>query len=155
MPGPRDTPGLPAPPPLVFLGGLLLGGVLEAFFPTDAPAWWVRVLVAVAGLGGGYLLAGRALRSFASVGTTPNPFEPSTAIATGGPYRFTRNPMYLGMALAYVGLAFAIGILWALAALPVVLLVIDRVIIKREERYLKARFGEQYLAYKRRVRRWL
>src|SRR5690606_23485350 len=108
VPGPRDTPGLPAPPPLVFLGGLLLGGVLEAFFPTDSPAWWVRVLVAVAGLGGGYLLAGRALRSFASVGTTPNPFEPSTAIATGGPYRFTRNPMYLGMALAYVGLAFAI-----------------------------------------------
>jgi protein-S-isoprenylcysteine O-methyltransferase Ste14 len=155
VPSRGDTPGLPAPPPLIFIAGLLVGGVLEAIFPTDSPAWWVRGLVGVVGLGGAYLLAGRALRSFATVDTSPNPFEPTTAIATDGPYRFTRNPMYLGMTLAYIGLTFAIGILWALAVLPVVLLIIDRLVIAREERYLEARFGDEYRAYKRRVRRWL
>lgn len=151
----RDTPGLPAPPPFIFIAGLVVGGLLEVFFPTGAPAWWIRVLAGVGGFLGFYALAGAALRSFAKVGTSSNPFEPTTALATDGPYRFTRNPMYVGMTIFYIGLAIAIGIPWAFAVLPFVLIVIDRLVIAREEPYLEARFGEDYREYKRRVRRWL
>lgn len=155
MAGQRDTPGLPAPPPFIYLAGLLAGGLVEIFLPTADPAWWLRVLAAIAGGAGFWVLGGRALASFAKVGTSPNPFEPASALATDGPYRFTRNPMYVGMAVFYVGLALAIGILWALALFPIVLLTIDRAVIAREERYLEARFGDPYRTYKQQVRRWL
>jgi len=81
--------------------------------------------------------------------------SPATALVTTGPYRYTRNPMYLGLAFLYAGIALAFGLLWALAALPVVLLVVDRVVIPPEERHLEAQFGDEYRAYKSRVRRWI
>lgn len=72
-----------------------------------------------------------------------------------GPYRFIRNPQYLGIAFLYIALAFAFGVTWALAFLPVVLLIVDRFVIAREESYLEGRFGAAYREYKARVRRWL
>ena len=83
------------------------------------------------------------------------PMKPTTALVTSGPYRVTRNPMYVGMAFLYAGLALSLGVIWALALLPAVLLMVDRLVIAREERYLEAKFGEEYRDYKRRVRRWL
>ena len=74
---------------------------------------------------------------------------------TTGPYRFTRNPAYLGMALTYVGIALLSSAVWVLLPLPLVLAVIDRGVIAREERYLQRKFGEEYLSYKRTVRRWV
>jgi protein-S-isoprenylcysteine O-methyltransferase Ste14 len=154
-PAPGDTPGLPAPPPLFYLAGLIAGGALEIFFPLDAPPGWLRILVGVVGIVGAVALLRSALRTFESVGTTPDPFQPSRALAVSGPYRFTRNPMYVGMAILYIGLAFALGLVWALILLPLILVAIDRLVIAREEPYLERRFGEPYLAYKRQVRRWL
>ncbi len=92
--------------------------------------------------------------------TEPHPHAdgavaPSSALVTSGPYRFTRNPMYLGMASLYAGIALAFGLLWSLALLLVVLVVIDRGVIAREERYLERRFGDEYRLYKQQVRRWL
>ena len=75
--------------------------------------------------------------------------RPTTAIVERGPYRFTRNPMYLAMAFAYVGLSLLFNNLWALALLPAVLLVIDVFVIRREERYLIAKFGDSYAAVPR------
>ena len=87
--------------------------------------------------------------------TPVNPTRPATRLVTDGPYRFTRNPMYLGMAGAYIGIAVATGVLWALALLPVVVILMDRLVIPREERHLAQTFGEEYERYRGRVRRWL
>jgi protein-S-isoprenylcysteine O-methyltransferase Ste14 len=151
----RDISGVIAPPPFVFLAGLAVGFGLEALLPgssvPDALAWI---------LGGVLLLAGLALlfsfeRSFMQKKTPANPWRPTTAIATDGPYRLTRNPAYVGMALVYVGIALLSQALWVLVPLPFVLAIIDRGVIAREERYLERKFGQEYLDYKGRVRRWV
>lgn len=87
--------------------------------------------------------------------TPVSPAQASTALVTDGPYRFTRNPMYMGMACAYAGAAVAAAVLWALAFLPVVLLAVDRLVIPREERHLARAFGAEYDRYRGHVRRWL
>ena len=151
----EDTAGVVAPPPLVFLAGLIVGFALEALLPgVDLPGlveWGLGSLLVVAGLG--LLLTFNA--SFSRKGTAVEPWKPTTAIVTTGPYRLTRNPAYLGMALTYVGIAVLSSAVWVLLPLPVVLAVIDRGVIAREERYLERKFGEEYLAYKRTVRRWI
>ena len=150
-----QTAGVPFPPPLAYLAGLLIGVGLEVAFPVDPLPTVVTVVGAVAGIGGSLLLDVGAMQRFMRAGTPAIPFKPSTALVTSGPYRFTRNPMYLGMASLYVGLAFAFGLIWAFALLPVVVIVIDRLVIAREEPYLERLFGDEYLAYKGRVRRWI
>jgi protein-S-isoprenylcysteine O-methyltransferase Ste14 len=100
-------------------------------------------------------LDGSAMLRFRSARTSMVPMKPSTALVTSGPYLATRNPMYVGMAFLYAGLALLLGVIWSLAFLPAVLLMVDRFVIAREERYLEAKFGEEYRAYKGRVRRWL
>jgi protein-S-isoprenylcysteine O-methyltransferase Ste14 len=151
----QDTAGVVAPPPLIFLAGLVVGFGLEALLPgVDLPAWleWgVGGLLVVAGLG--LLMWFNTLFSRSS--TAVEPWKPTTTIVTGGPYRFTRNPAYLGMALTYIGIAVLSSAVWVLLPLPVVIAVIDRGVIAREERYLERKFGEEYLGYRRRVRRWI
>ena len=88
-------------------------------------------------------------------GTSVNPTEPTTVLVMDGPFKFTRNPLYLSLALFYAGVATLVNALWAMLMLPIVLLVINRGVIGREERYLERKFGEQYIQYKERVRRWL
>jgi protein-S-isoprenylcysteine O-methyltransferase Ste14 len=150
-----DTAGVIAPPPLIFLAGLAGGFVLEALLPgADLPAvveWGLGGLLVAAGLG--LLLWFNT--AFSRTGTPVEPWKPTTAIVTSGPYRFTRNPAYLGMALTYAGIALMSSALWVLVPLPVALAVIDRGVIAREERYLARKFGEEYLGYKRHVRRWV
>ena len=150
-----DSAGVVAPPPLVYLGGLAVGFGLEALLPSASLSGVVRWV-----LGGLVLLGGLALlasfnTAFTRKGTAVEPWKPTTAIVTTGPYRLTRNPAYLGMALVYVATALLAGSLWALVPLPFVLVVIDRAVIAREERYLERKFGPEYLDYKTRVRRWI
>lgn len=85
----------------------------------------------------------------------PEPWLPSTAIVTDGIYGFTRNPMYLAMTLVYVAMSLAVDSIVALLLLPLVLLAIRHAVIGREERYLEAKFGDEYRHYKASVRRWL
>ena len=151
----RDIAGVIAPPPLVFLAGLAVGFGLEALLPSaDLPGPLGPILGAVLILAGAALLLS-FVRAFEAGDTAVEPWRETTAIVTDGPYRFTRNPGYLGMALVYAGIALASECMWVLAPLPLVLAVIDRGVIAREERYLERKFGEDYLGYKRRVRRWL
>ena len=91
---------------------------------------------------------------FERVGTRVEPWRASTGIVESGPFRWTRNPMYLGMALNYAGLAIALDGPIALILLPVLLAIIQTQVIAREERYLEGKFGQAYLDYKARVRRW-
>lgn len=93
--------------------------------------------------------------SFARARTPILPFWPSRTLITAGPFRFSRNPLYLGLALAYAGIALGWGMLWPLLLLPVAVWIIARYVIRPEEAHLEAVFGERYRAYRRRVRRWL
>jgi protein-S-isoprenylcysteine O-methyltransferase Ste14 len=144
-----------APPPLVYLGGLGIGFGLEALLPSASLPDWLTCP-----LGGLMLLAGGGLaasfvRAFQRAGTPVKPAEPAAKLVTSGPYRLSRNPGYLGMALVYAGIAILSQALWALTMLVPTLMLIDRGVILREERYLSRKFGEEYASYRRRSRRWL
>ena len=150
-----DTSGVRIPPPVFYVAGFLIGVALELAFPIDGPPPAFAVVGALVGGALWLALDGAAMLFFRRAGTSMVPMNPTTALVTSGPYRFTRNPMYLGMAFLYIALALALGVIWALPFLPVVIAAVDRLVIAREEPYLEARFGEEYRAYKRRVRRWL
>lgn len=151
----RDTSGVRFPPPLIYVAGFLVGVALELAFPIGGLPLPLAIAAGVVGGGIWFWLDGSAMRRFQRAGTSMIPMRPSTALVASGPYRFTRNPMYLGMAALHAGLALALGVIWAVILLPLVLLAVDRLVIAREERYLERQFGDDYLAYKRRVRRWL
>jgi protein-S-isoprenylcysteine O-methyltransferase Ste14 len=148
----KDTPGVIAPPPLIALGAIALGLGIEEIWPIDGPrhlAGGIAVFLL------GFALAGWAMASFRRAGTNIQTRQPATTVVAAGPYRFTRNPIYIGMVVGILGVGLAAGSTWTmLMALPF-LVVIDRGVIAREERYLAAKFGEQYDAYRGRVRRWI
>jgi protein-S-isoprenylcysteine O-methyltransferase Ste14 len=153
--GSADSPGVRIPPPLFYLVGLVIGILMSVWIPSV----WVPLLISrtIGGLllGLGLILASSAVFLFRRIGTTIRPDQPSTSLATGGPYRFTRNPMYLSLALCYAGIAILNQSIWALLLLPLVLFVIQDKVIKREERHLGRCFGSEYTHYKSRVRRWI
>jgi len=152
-----DSAGVRFPPPFIYLGALLLGLAAERFLNLRSFGIDWRLLVAAGALlffpGAAVMLAAAGL--FRRLGTNVRPSRPTKLIATTGPYRWTRNPMYLGMALIYAGLAIALDGPIALALLPLVLVVIQTQVIAREERNLEAKFGDDYRRYKAEVRRWL
>ena len=113
-----------------------------------------RVLSAVLGLSW-LLLTTWSFRRFWASGTSVVPVRPTTALVIGGPYRLTRNPMYLGFLLLYVGVACWFGLVWPLLLAPVLVWVISVSVIGREERYLTRTFGDDYRRYQAHVRRWL
>lgn len=88
-------------------------------------------------------------------GTDPIPFNPTNRIVSHGLYRFSRNPMYIGFAFWTFGLATLVDSIWMLLAVPIGLVLIDLLVVRREEAYLERKFGEGYLEYKRQVRRWI
>ena len=146
---------MPVPPPLIYLAGFGGGLLLGLVAPPPEPPAALRVAGALGGVAALLALDTTAMRRFIRRGTPVNPARAARALVTDGPYRITRNPMYLGMACAYAGAALAADALWSLAVLPAVLLVVDRVVIAREERHLVARFGDEYARYRRSVRRWI
>ena len=152
----RDSAGVIAHPPVILLATFLVGLVLHlAFSVMLLPEGWVQLAVGmpILGLAGG--LTAWAARTMRRVETDISTATPTTAIATEGPYRFSRNPIYLAMAVLYVGLAISINALLILVLLPVFLAIISVGVIAREERYLGRKFGTEYTSYKSRVRRWL
>jgi protein-S-isoprenylcysteine O-methyltransferase Ste14 len=150
-----DTAGIRVAPPLYYVGGFLAGVVLELVFPTSWPSSGVRLAAALIAGGAWLVFDIGAMVFFRRAGTSPLPMNPTTDLVTSGPYRVTRNPMYVGMAFLYVALAFAFGVTWALVLLPGVIAMIDRFVIAREEPYLERKFGQPYRDYKARVRRWI
>jgi len=152
-----DTPGVIAPPPLLFLGALVIGAALDyglARVPIGLPGGFrlgAGAALTAASLG---LLAG-AFERFRRAGTPVEPWRPSTALVTDGVYRFTRNPIYLAMALAYLGLALAVDSIALLVLLPPLIALVQVGVIAREERYLAGKFGDEYRRYMASVRRWL
>jgi protein-S-isoprenylcysteine O-methyltransferase Ste14 len=146
-------------PPLIFALAALAMLALDRFVPGSRLipaegqdlAGAIAILLAVAGL----VLAGAALATFQRAGTSPKPWAEPTALVTGGPYRFSRNPMYLALLLLLAGLALALGTLTPVLVLPVFIIAVDRLFIRREERLLAGRFAAEFAAWRTRVRRWL
>ena len=154
-PGERDHAGVLAPPPLIYLAGILAGAGLQALRPMPflppavAPALGVP-LVAVA-----LALFVLSIREFRRARTSVRPDRPTTTIIRTGPYRLSRNPIYLAMTLLHLGIAAWANSAWLLVTLAFTLGVMSAGVIAREERYLERKFGDAYRAYRSSVRRWL
>ena len=151
----EDRPGVPVAPPLLFVIPILGSIPFEWLYPTTFAQGAVRWLSGSLFFAFGVALNISGFVTQRRAGTDPIPFNPTTRIVTHGLYRFTRNPMYIGFALWTFGIAVMADSLWMLAAVPIGLVLTDLLVVQREERYLERKFGEEYLAYKEKVRRWL
>lgn len=151
----QDNAGVIAPPPLIYLSGLAAGIVLHWFNPLvflpNTFALPLGIFLIVISI----VLVVTAMRAFIKAKTNIDVRKPATSIVTTGPYRFSRNPIYLSMTLLVIGIAVWVNSLWILITLIPVLLVMQFGVIKREETYLTKKFGEEYIRYKARVRRWI
>jgi protein-S-isoprenylcysteine O-methyltransferase Ste14 len=152
---PGDHPGVRVPPPLIILAALLAGLAVDGRLSGLPPAGPARIALASLAAAAGAVLVAAALGLFRRAGTNPEPWKPSSALVRGGIYRRSRNPMYLGMLLVYVAAAILFASPAAGLLLVPLFLVLDRLVVAREEAYLTRRFGEKYEEYRRSVRRWL
>ena len=156
MPSSQDpSPGVHVPPPLVYATALALGLWMSAWIPCR---WLPAAVCRVAGwtlISGALALVLPAFFGFFRAGTTVRPDRSASSLVTGGPYRLTRNPMYVSTTLLYAGVATLYQAVWALPLLVVVLVYIDRRVIRLEERFLERRFGSDYAQYCAKVRRWI
>lgn len=153
----RDGARVRFPPPLIYLTALLAGSLLHGFvwpWPVGL-ALGPRIAVAVAAAGSGLALMGAAIGHFRRTGQDPKPWLATPELLSTGVYRFTRNPMYVGMALLQAALGIGFANAWIVALVPPVLVAVYLTAVRHEEAYLERRFGASYAAYKRSVRRWL
>jgi len=150
-----DTPGVIAFPPLIYLLAIACGWALEQAWATPAlPAGW-RQGVGAALFAAGIALAVWAFPQFIRHKTHVSVHRPATALITAGPYRHSRNPLYLALALLQAAIGVTAGLGWVLVLLAPALAVVHYGVIRREERYLERRFGQAYRDYQAAVRRWL
>jgi protein-S-isoprenylcysteine O-methyltransferase Ste14 len=154
-PNTHEGPGLPVHPPVVYLLALLIGIGLNYLRPIPLlPGWWgdfLGIVVIVLGVA----IMPPVVSRFRRAGTPFNPHKPASALITDGPYRFSRNPAYIALTLWYLGIGLLLNNVWVLLLVLPVLFIMDRWAIRREERHLEAKFGDQYVRYKASVRRWL
>ena len=150
-----DNPGVIAPPPLIYAAALAAGLLFNRryripFLPRQLSRTlgWPLVI-------GGLMVGLLGSREMRRAETNMDPYKPTTAIVTEGPYRFTRNPLYLSMILIYGGIAALANALSSVLLLPIVQHLMRRGVIEREERYLERKFGDEYLQYKARTPRWI
>ena len=151
----QDHAGVTFPPPVMYLLCLLAGFGVDYFAPSPLLPNGVQYII-----GGLLIVVGVAVNlagilQFRKFKTNVRPDKPSSAVLVTGPYRFTRNPLYLGLCLVYAGIAVASDSVWVLALLIPIVLITHFIIIPREERYMERQFGGEYLTYKSRVRRWV
>ncbi len=154
----RDNPGVLAPPPLIYAVALVIGVILHALYPVRLVRFLPRVARKVLGCslaGLALTIATFAIRAMRRAHTNIDPTQPTTALVVEGPFKFTRNPLYLSMTLLYTGITILVNTLWSMLLLPVALAVMRKGVIDREERYLERKFGEQYRHYKASVHRWI
>jgi protein-S-isoprenylcysteine O-methyltransferase Ste14 len=150
-----DSPGVRVPPPALYAVAVLGGYLLNRRWPLPVGdsglvqgLAWVLTLACLA-------LTVSSIGRFWRSRTSIVPIRPATTLVIAGPYRFTRNPMYVGLAALTIALGFFINSWWPTVLLLPVLLLVRRFVIAPEERYLERRFGAEYAAYRQRVRRWL
>jgi protein-S-isoprenylcysteine O-methyltransferase Ste14 len=157
MPNTVASPGVRFPPPFLHAVGFGLGMLLHRLWPigfgslpqsTTRMVGWPLIVLGLACAVSGF-------ETFARHRTAIRPDRPAAELVRSGPYRWTRNPMYVGLTTVYVGLALLVGSAWPLLLLPIVVAALVRLVIRPEESYLSATFGTAYDDYRRHVRRWL
>jgi protein-S-isoprenylcysteine O-methyltransferase Ste14 len=150
-----DHPGVIARPPLIYGAAFVVVLVCRWVWPMPILGQSVALLLGLAlvALAIGCAIWGR--RTMKAAGTNIDPTLPATAIVTSGPFRFSRNPLYVALTLLYLGLSMAFNTWWGAVVLVPLLILMQRGVVLREERYLEEKFGESYRAYRGRVRRWL
>ncbi len=151
----KDHPGVIAFPPLIWLVGALTSASVHFTFPHRMTSHGVALPLGIVLAIAAPSLAIWALLVMKKAGTNVNPSAPALVIVRNGPYRFTRNPMYLALCMLQVGLSFLLNDWLALLFVIPLALVLHYGVILREERYLEAKFGGEYLALKGEVRRWV
>ncbi|MBK8148592.1 MAG: isoprenylcysteine carboxylmethyltransferase family protein [Acidobacteria bacterium] len=151
----KDNPGVIAPPPLIFATGLIVGGFVAWHYPRPIMASGAAVVLGCLLVLFGLVVIFVAWRQMKAAKTNIEPWHPTTAILDSGIYAVSRNPIYVAMVEIYLGFSLIFNSVWFLPFLPLVVLAIHFGVIRREERYLEAKFGEEYLDYKSRVRRWI
>ena len=153
--GTTDNAGVITIPPIIYLVGLLLGLLIHYNYPIgflpELVSVWIGVLLILVSIS----IALFAILAFKRAGTPLDVRKATIAIVTHGIYRCSRNPMYVSLALVYLGIACWVNSLWILLLVAPVVIVVDQGIIKREERYLEQKFNGEYLRYKSEVRRWI
>jgi protein-S-isoprenylcysteine O-methyltransferase Ste14 len=154
----RDTPGVIAPPPLLAAVAVVIGLILDRVFPayvlTILLSFPQRVTIGLVLLAAGGALGFSATRAFRRAGTHAEPWKPSSALVTSDVFRYLRNPMYVGLVSMLVGFAVLVASDWTMVTTIAFALVLHVGVIKREEHYLEAKFGDEYRSYRRRVRRY-
>jgi protein-S-isoprenylcysteine O-methyltransferase Ste14 len=154
----KDYAQVAIKPPLLFAGALGLGYLLTRYVRIGRRAFEPSMLglaVGLAFIAAGLVLADLAIRRFRLAGTSVAPGKPATKLVTDGPYRVTRNPIYVGFVLIYFGVALVMTSLWLLLLLVPVLVILQNYVVLREEAYLEQKFGDEYRKYASRVPRWL
>lgn len=151
----RDSPGVFIPPPLFYVVTFVVANFIQQQAPFDDTVFrlqWIKIFGIVLLVIAQFFLV-RSLRQFFQTKNTVVLIKPASTLQTSGIYSITRNPMYLGLVIAYLGLSCLIGNWWHLILLPVLFLVVQEYIIKSEEKYLVREFGSEYDEYRNKVRR--
>lgn len=155
----RDNPGLPHLPPtypvFFLIGAVILDFLLPISFLASPALVSMQTLIGGLMVAAGFGLDLWAYRVMKAAGTHAEPFKPTMVIVSHGPFRFTRNPMYVGFLVSFTGLVLIFALEWGLIALPFLWLTLDRVVVRREEAYLSRKFGVTYTDYLARTRRWV
>ena len=159
VPKERDLPADYAPirlrPPVVLLATALIGAVISMLVPMPVTRRDQLRLAGIPLLAAALGIAIAARQRMVQQGTTPHPGQPTTALVTEGPYRYTRNPIYLGMTLLITALGLLANSLWFIPLAAAFMLTLQTQVIRYEEAYLENKFGDDYRAYKGQVRRWI
>ena len=151
----QDAPGVIARPPFIYLGFLALGLALDWLWPNPLLPEALRYTLGGTLFALGFFLTLASIRRFKAAGTNFDTQKPATAILSDGPYRISRNPIYVGLTAAYAGIGIALDAPWVWVLLIPTLVIMHYGVILREERYLERKFGKEYLDYKSSVRRWI
>lgn len=152
-----DHPGVYLPPPLIYDALFMISVYIQKTFPLSALFFDTSIASILGGL---FVIAGLiitlpALVKFYKTKNTLIPNKPANSLQTSGIYSITRNPMYLGLLTIYIGVAFFQGNWWTFILVPFVILIITYLVILKEEMYLTRAFGNSYIDYKRKVKRWI
>ena len=151
----NDKPGVIAPPPLIFAAGILAGAAVGRVVPAPMMPFNAAVVLGALLILFGFGVIFVAWRQMVAAKTNIEPWRPTTAIIDSGLYAVSRNPIYVAMVEVYLGLSLIANSVWCLVFLPVVMAVIHYGVVLREERYLEAKFGDEYRDYMSRVKRWM
>jgi protein-S-isoprenylcysteine O-methyltransferase Ste14 len=155
MDKPLDNPGVIAFPPLIWLVNAVISVVVHLFVRLPIMKYSICLVCGMVFIILAPTLALSALGTMKAAGTNVHPSEPALTLVRGGPFRFTRNPMYLALCLVQIALGFFLNDWITLLFVVPLAFILRNGVILREERYLTAKFGEPYLQYKREVRRWI